>query len=95
MIDLLAFATQPLSVIIIAIALFIGRTILHARRLKTAAKDPDLAKILMAGQSPNLLKSHEESLNHAKSETAETLADARRTLHNYTRDFKRSKQEKP
>jgi len=77
-----------------AIALFIGRTILHAKRLKTVAKDPDLAKIMMAAQSPTLLKSHEESLNHAKTETTENLAQARRSLHDYTRDFKRSKQKK-
>lgn len=92
---MLAFATQPLVVLSAAIALFIARTVLHARRLKTAAKDPDLAKVMMAGQSPNLLKSHEESLNQAKGETVDSLADARRTLRSYTRDIKRPKQKKP
>jgi len=77
-----------------AIALFIGRTILHARRLKTAAKDPALARVMAAGQGQNLLKTHKESLNRAKTETTENLAQARRTLHDYTRDFKRSKQKK-
>ena len=92
--DLLAIVSQPLVVLLAAFALFAGRTILHARRLKTATKDPDLAKIMMAGQSPNILRSHEASLSQAKSETVTTLADARRTLHKHTRDFKRPKQKK-
>lgn len=92
--DLVSIATQPLVVLSAAIALFIGRTILHARRLKAAAKDPELAKIMTLGQGQRLLKTHEESLNRARAETTENLAQARRTLHGYTRDFKRSKQKK-
>ncbi len=94
MVDLLAIVTQPLVVLSVAVALFIGRTVLHAKRLKTAAKDPDLAKIMMAGQSSALLKSHEESLNQAKTATTENLAQAQRVLHNYDHYFKRSKQKK-
>ncbi len=94
MVDLLAIATQPLVALLAAVALLIGRTILHAKRLKTAARDPDLAKIMMAGQSPTLLKSHEESLKQAKTATSENLAQAQRILRNYTKDFKRLKQKK-
>ncbi len=91
---MLAIVTQPLVVLSAAIALLVGRVILHARRLKTAAKDPNLAKVMAAGQGQNLLKTHEESLNRAKAESTDTLAQARRTLHDYTRDFKRPKQKK-
>lgn len=91
---MLAIATQPLVVLSAAIALFVGRAILHARRLKTAAKDPELAKIMTLGQGQSLLKVHENSLSQAKSETAGNLAHARGTLHDYNRDMKRSKQKK-
>ncbi len=94
MIDLVAFVTQPLSVIVIALTLFIGRIILHARQLKTAAKDPDLAKIMTLGQGQSLLKAHENSLSQAKGESTGNLAQARGTLHDYNRDIKRSKQKK-
>jgi hypothetical protein len=93
-VDLIPIVTQPLVVLSAAIALFLGRTLLHARRLKTAARDPDLARIMTAGQSENLLKTHEKSLNHAKSETRENLTQAQRILHEYSRDFKRSKSKK-
>ena len=91
---MLAFVTQPLVVLIAAIAFFIGRTILHARNLKAAAKDPELAKVITAGHGQNLLKAHEESLKQARTQTKESLAQARSAMNVYTRDFKRSKQKK-
>lgn len=92
--NLLAFVTQPLIVLFVALALLIGRTILHARRLKTAVKDPDLAQLMSLGEGKDALSLHRDSLNSAKGEPAANLAEARKTMRNYSQDFKRSKQKK-
>ena len=92
--DLLAFVSQPLIIVLAALAFFILRTVLHARRLKSAAKDPELAKLMFPEAGRDVLRMHKESLNHAKGETAGNIASARRLLHNYAAVFKRSKQQK-
>ncbi len=90
MIDLQAFVTQPLVILAAALALFIGRTVLHARHLKSLAKDPELAKLVYPAEGRDVLGMHKESLNYAKGQTTENLASARTIL----QDYKRSKQRK-
>ncbi len=88
---LVSFLTQPLVILIAALALLAGRTILHARRLKSVAREPDLAGLLNQGEDQNHLDLHRDYLNEAKAAPAENLTSARRLLKSYKRVFDRSK----
>lgn len=94
MIDLLAIVTQPAVIAVAAVVLFTGLIILQARRLRSAAKDPDTARLLVSLEGQEVLTMHKEALNRAKGETSEGLASARRILRRHAEESKRSEQRK-
>ncbi len=83
--------TQPIVILLVALALLAARIIFHARRLRSVASDPELAKLLSQGKDENLLNLHRTSLNEAKGIPAESLTSGRRLLRSYKRVFNRFK----
>ncbi len=80
---LLAFLTQPLTVLVVAIAVFTGRVVYLARRLKSASRSPMLADTRALEEAQRALDSHRESLAMAKETVAQNLGGARNTLREY------------
>lgn len=94
MIDLIAIITQPLIIVMAAVALLAGLIILQARRLRSVAKDPDLARLLMSIEGSEVLTLHKQALDRAKGETTDSLASARKILRSQAERSKRSRQRK-
>ncbi len=80
---LLAFLTQPVTVLVIAVAVFTGRVVYLARRLRSASHTPMLADTRALEEAQRALDSHRESLAMAKETVAQNLGGARDTLREY------------
>lgn len=80
---ILAFLTQPLMVLVIAIGVFTGRVIILARRLKSAGRAPLLADTRALEEAQKALDSHRASLQVARDTVKENLGGARDTLRDY------------
>lgn len=81
----LQFLTQPWVVVLIAIAVFVGRVFYLAKRLKSAARSPTLADLRALEEAKRSLDQHRESLEQAKGTLASNLGGARDTLRRYKR----------
>ncbi len=80
---ILAFLTQPLTVALIAIAVFTGRVAVMARRLKSASRSVTLADTRALEEAQRALNSHHESLQGARDTITKNLGGARDTLRAY------------
>lgn len=87
---LLAFLTNPLVIIVIAIGVFVGRVVYVAKRLKAAARDVTFADLRALEEAKKALDSHKESLDAAKQTLAGNIGSARDTLRHYKRPYNRS-----
>ncbi len=90
----IAFLTQPVVLVAIALILLAVRIVFHAKQLKSAAKEPALLKLMGAEQPKVDLDVHRESQTAAKQAPAENLKSARRIVKNYAAVFKRSRHRK-
>lgn len=82
---ILQLLTQPIFIVLIAIAVFVGRVVYLARRLKSASKYPILADTRALEEARRSLDAHRESLESARATVAENLGGARDTLRDYKR----------
>lgn len=82
---LLAFLTQPLVILIIAIGVFVGRVLFLAKRLKSASRSATLADMRALDEAKQSLDKHRESLEQAKGTLTANLGGARDTLRTYKR----------
>ncbi len=80
---ILAFATQPAVIVIIAIAVFTGRVLYMAKRLRSASRTPLLADTRALEEAQKALDSHHESLQIARDTVTQNLGGARNTLRDY------------
>lgn len=80
---ILAFITQPLVILLIAVAVFVGRVIFLAKRLRSASRTPLLADTRALEEAQRALDSHRESLQIARDTVAQNLGGARDTLRDY------------
>jgi len=87
---ILEFLTQPLTVVVIAIAVFVGRVMYLAKRLKSAARNPTLVDLRALEEAKKALDAHRESLDVAKETLSGNLGGARDTLRTYKKPFARS-----
>ena len=86
----LAFLTQPWVIILIGVAVFTGRVVYLAKRLKSAARAPLLADTRALEEAQRALDAHHESLAQAKDTLSGNLGGARDTLRQYKRPLDRS-----
>ena len=87
---LLAFLTQPWVIILVGVAVFVGRVVYLAKRLKSAARAPLLADTRALEEAQRALEAHHESLAQAKDTLSGNLGGARDTLRQYKRPLDRS-----
>ncbi len=80
---ILAFLTQPLTIVLIAVGVFTGRVVMVARRLRSASRSPVLADTRALEEAQLALNSHHESLQKARDTVTENLGGARDTLRDY------------
>ncbi len=80
---LLSFLTQPWAVVLIAIGIFVGRVIMLARRLRSAARHPTLADLRALEDAKKSLDEHHKSIDSARATLAQNLGGARDTLRHY------------
>jgi len=80
---ILAFLTQPWMVILIAVAVFVGRVVYLAKRLKSASHAPLLADTRALEEAQRALNAHHDSLAQATETLSGNLGDARDTLRHY------------
>lgn len=80
---ILAFVTQPVIILVIAIAVFVGRVIFLAKRLRSASRTPLLADTRALEEAQKALDSHHESLQIARDTVTQNLGGARDTLRDY------------
>ncbi len=80
---ILALVTQPAVIAIIAIAVFTGRVLYMAKRLRSASRTPLLADTRALEEAQKALDSHHESLQIARDTVTQNLGGARNTLRNY------------
>lgn len=80
---ILAFLTQPLVIILIAIGVFTGRVFYLAKRLRSASRKPTLADLRALEEAQKALDAHHESLNVARETLRQNLGSARDTLRHY------------
>ena len=80
---ILAFLTQPLIIVLIAIGVFTGRVVILATRLKAASRSPTLADTRALEEAQKALDSHRASLQAARDTVAQNLGGARDTLREY------------
>jgi len=80
---ILAFLTQPLTIIVIAIGVFTGRVVMVARRLRSASRSPMLADTRALEEAQKALDSHRVSLQVARDTFTQNLGGARDTLREY------------
>jgi hypothetical protein len=82
---ILQLLTQPIVILLIAVAVFVGRVVYLARRLKSASKYLMLADTRALEEAQRSLDAHRESLESARETVAENLGGARQTLREYKR----------
>lgn len=87
---ILDFLTQPLTIVVIAIAVFTGRVMYLAKRLKSAARNPTLVDLRALEEAKKALDAHRQSLDVARETLSGNLGGARDTLRTYKRPFARS-----
>ncbi len=87
---ILQLLTQPLVIILIAIAVFVGRVVYLAKRLKSASKYPMLADTRALEEAKRSLDAHRESLESARATVAKNLGGARDTLREYKKPLSTS-----
>ncbi len=87
---ILAFLTQPLVILVVAIGVFTGRVVIVARRLKSGSRSPMLADTRALEEAQRALDSHRASLQIARDTVAENLGGARDTLREYKAPLNRS-----
>lgn len=87
---LLAFITQPWMIALIAIGVFVGRVVLLARRLRSAARHPTLADLRALEDAKKTLDDHHKSIDAARQTLAGNLGGARDTLRHYKGSFNAS-----
>lgn len=80
---LLAFITQPVVILLIAIGVFTGRVFFLARRLRSASRSPTLADLRALEEAKKALNAHHESLDAARETLDQNLGGARDTLRHY------------
>ncbi len=80
---ILAFITQPAVIVVIAIAVFIGRVLYMAKRLRSASRTPLLADTRALEEAQKALNSHRESLQVARDTVTQNFGGARDTLREY------------
>lgn len=86
----LSFLTQPWMVVLIAVAVYVGRVVYLAKRLKSAARAPLLADTRALEEAQRALDAHHDSLAMAKETLSGNLGNARDTLRHYKRPLDRS-----
>ncbi len=82
---ILAFLTQPLNLLLIAVGIFTGRVYFMARKLKAASRNLTLADLRALEDAKASLDKHRESLADAKAAMDGNLGGARDTLRTYKR----------
>ncbi len=87
---LIAFLTQPLTLLLIAIGVFTGRVMYLAKHLKSAARNPSLADLRALEEAKAALDKHRESLAEAKGTLAGNIGGARDTLRTYKQPLDRA-----
>jgi seryl-tRNA synthetase len=80
---ILAFLTQPLVILIVAVGVFTGRVVIVARRLRSASRSPMLADTRALEEAQRALDSHRTSLQDARDTVTKNLGGARDTLRDY------------
>jgi len=80
---ILAFITQPAVIAVIAIAVFTGRVLYMAKRLRSASRTLLLADTRALEEAQKSLDSHRESLQIARDTVTQNLGGARDTLRDY------------
>lgn len=80
---ILQVLTQPWMVVLIGIAVFVGRVIYLAKRLRSSARNPTLADMRALEEAKKSLDAHKESLEAARETLAGNLGRARDTLRTY------------
>ncbi len=88
--DLLAILTQPPTVLLIAIGVFLGQVVYLAKRLKSASRNLLLADTRALEEAQRALDAHHESLESAKGAIRENLGGARDALRDYKHTLKSS-----
>jgi hypothetical protein len=79
----LALITQPVVIILVALAVFIGRVVYLARRLRSASRTLLLADTRALEEAQKALDSHRQSLQVARDTVTQNLGGARDTLRDY------------
>lgn len=80
---ILALITQPAVIAVIAIAVFTGRVLYMAKRLRSASRTPLLADTRALEEAQRALDSHRKSLQMARDTVTQNLGGARDTLRDY------------
>ncbi len=80
---ILQVLNQPWMVVLIGIAVFVGRVVYLAKRLKSSARNPTFADMRALDEAKKSLDAHKESLEAAKKTLAGNLGGARDTLRTY------------
>ncbi len=83
----LAFITQPLIVLVIAVAVFSVRVIYLAKRLRSAGRHPTLADLRALEDAKKSLDAHHESIDGARQTLQGNIGGARDTLRHYKGPF--------
>jgi len=76
----LAFITQPVMIVLIAVGVFTLRVMYLAKRLRSASRTPLLADTRALEEAQKALDSHRASLQMARDTVTENLGGARDTL---------------
>jgi len=87
---ILAILTQPWVIVLIAIGVFVGRVVMLARRLRSAARHPTLADLRALEDAKKSLDDHHKSIDSARATLTENLGGARDTLRHYKGSFNAS-----
>ena len=80
---ILALLTQPLTVALIAVGVFVAQVVYMARRLRSASRNLVLADTRALEEAQRALDSHRESLASARGTIEQNLGGARDTLRDY------------
>lgn len=92
--DALTLLQDPLAVVGLAIAIFVARVMILAKRLKSAAANPTLADVRALAEAKKSLDKHKESLREARGTMTGNLEGARDTLRHYRKPLDRAQSEK-
>jgi len=92
--DALTLLQNPLVVVGLAIAIFVARVLILAKRLKSAAANPTLADVRALAEAKKFLDKHKESLRDARGTMTGNLEGARDTLRHYRKPLDRARSER-